>query len=132
MLSPSRLNDFLGCEYRTWLDDGELLAADARAVAGQALSRLLNVTDGLFGEGLRTLVVVTTTEPLRSCTRRWSAPAAAGPGSSSRRSPPTRPTPGCPRGAPPTGRAATLAELFALAGGGVVPSRVAVGITAAR
>lgn len=45
-------------------DAGELLAADARAVAGQALSRLLNLTDGLLGIGLRTLVLATTNEPL--------------------------------------------------------------------
>ena len=46
-------------------DAGELLAADARAVAGQALSRLLNLSDGLLGEGLRVVVLVTTNEPLR-------------------------------------------------------------------
>lgn len=45
-------------------DAGELLAADARATAGQALSRLLNLTDGLLGEGLRASVLVTTNEPL--------------------------------------------------------------------
>jgi len=46
-------------------DSGELLAADARALAGQALSRLLNLSDGLLGEGLRVIVLVTTNEPLR-------------------------------------------------------------------
>ena len=46
-------------------DAGEYLAADARAVAGQALSRLLNLSDGLLGAGLRSLVLVTTNEPLR-------------------------------------------------------------------
>lgn len=46
-------------------DAGELLAADARAVAGQALSRLLNLTDGLLGAGMRVIVLVTTNEPLR-------------------------------------------------------------------
>ena len=46
-------------------DAGELLAADARAVAGQAVSRLLNLTDGLLGVGLRAIVLVTTNEPLR-------------------------------------------------------------------
>lgn len=46
-------------------DSGELLAADARATAGQALSRLLNLSDGLLGEGLRAIVLVTTNEPLR-------------------------------------------------------------------
>lgn len=46
-------------------DSGELLTADARERTGQALSRLLNVTDGLIGQGLNALVLVTTNEPLR-------------------------------------------------------------------
>jgi hypothetical protein len=46
-------------------DTGELLAADARVTAGQGLSRFLNVVDGLIGQGLRVLVLVTTNEPLR-------------------------------------------------------------------
>ncbi len=33
-------------------DSGELLAADARERTGQALSRLLNVTDGMLGQGM--------------------------------------------------------------------------------
>jgi hypothetical protein len=45
-------------------DAGELIAADARATAGQALSRLLNVADGLLGQGTRTLVLITTNEPV--------------------------------------------------------------------
>jgi hypothetical protein len=45
-------------------DTGELLAADARAQAGQGLSRFLNVVDGLIGQGLRILVLVTTNEEL--------------------------------------------------------------------
>ena len=46
-------------------DTGELLAADAKERTGQGLSRLLNVVDGLIGQGLRVLVLVTTNEPLR-------------------------------------------------------------------
>jgi len=46
-------------------DAGELIAADARAVTGQALSRLLNVADGLLGQGTRTLVLITTNEPVK-------------------------------------------------------------------
>lgn len=46
-------------------DAGELIAADARAAAGQGLSRFLNVVDGLIGQGLRILVLVTTNEELR-------------------------------------------------------------------
>ena len=45
-------------------DSGELLTADARQRTGQALSRLLNATDGLLGQSTNTLVLVTTNEPL--------------------------------------------------------------------
>jgi Domain of unknown function (DUF5925) len=45
-------------------DTGELLSADARIQAGQGLSRFLNVVDGLIGQGLRILVLVTTNEEL--------------------------------------------------------------------
>ena len=45
-------------------DAGELIAADARALAGQALSRLLNVADGVIGQGTRTLILITTNEPV--------------------------------------------------------------------
>jgi len=47
-------------------DADEIIAADARDRAGQALSRLLNLTDGLLGQGLRTLVMITTNEPISS------------------------------------------------------------------
>jgi hypothetical protein len=46
-------------------DAGELIAADARAVTGQALSRLLNVADGVLGQGTRTLLLITTNEPVK-------------------------------------------------------------------
>lgn len=42
-----------------------MLAEDARATGGQALSRFLNVVDGLIGQGLDLFVLVTTNEPLR-------------------------------------------------------------------
>jgi hypothetical protein len=45
-------------------DTGELLSADARQVVGAGLSRFLNVVDGLIGQGLRVLVLVTTNEPI--------------------------------------------------------------------
>jgi hypothetical protein len=56
-------------------DTGELLAADARISAGQGLSRFLNVVDGLIGQGLRVLVLVTTNEEIRRL-----HPAVARPG----------------------------------------------------
>ena len=117
--NPRRLTDGTTPWRLLILEDaGELLAADARAVAGQALSRLLNITDGLLGEGLRALVVVTTNEPLRRLHeavvrpgRCWAqvelGPLAA----------PDADAWLAARGAEPAGREATLAELFALAGG---------------
>jgi len=46
-------------------DTGELLGADAKTQTGQGLSRLLNVVDGILGQGLRVLVLVTTNDDLR-------------------------------------------------------------------
>lgn len=43
-------------------DCDELVRADAKRGTGQALSRLLNLTDGLLGQGLNVLVCLTTNE----------------------------------------------------------------------
>lgn len=45
-------------------DAGELLAADAAERSGQGFSRILNATDGMLGQGLPVLVLVTTNEPV--------------------------------------------------------------------
>ncbi|KKN84399.1 hypothetical protein LCGC14_0288610 [marine sediment metagenome] len=45
-------------------DAGELLAEDARQREGQALSRFLNLSDGMIGQGMRVIALVTTNEPL--------------------------------------------------------------------
>jgi hypothetical protein len=45
-------------------DAGEFLQPDAKHVKGQALSRLLNVCDGVLGQAMRALVLITTNEPL--------------------------------------------------------------------
>jgi SpoVK/Ycf46/Vps4 family AAA+-type ATPase len=45
-------------------DTGELLGIDAKLDSGQGLSRLLNIVDGLLGQGLRLLVLITTNEPI--------------------------------------------------------------------
>jgi hypothetical protein len=45
-------------------DAGELMDVSARAEIGQGLSRLLNLTDGLLGQGARTILLVTTNEPI--------------------------------------------------------------------
>jgi hypothetical protein len=47
-------------------DAGELLSVDARERTGQALSRLLNTTDGILGQGMNVIMLVTTNEPLGS------------------------------------------------------------------
>ena len=47
-------------------DSGELMSASARADAGQGLSRLLNLTDGILGQGLDLMVLITTNEPIGS------------------------------------------------------------------
>jgi hypothetical protein len=56
-------------------DTGELLSADARERTGQGLSRFLNVVDGLIGQGLRVIVLVTTNEEIKKL-----HPAVARPG----------------------------------------------------
>lgn len=44
-------------------DSGEFLKKDAKAEKGQAFGRLLNLTDGLVGQGLKLIILVTTNEP---------------------------------------------------------------------
>jgi hypothetical protein len=46
-------------------DADELIRADARVDAGGAMSRLLNLTDGILGHGLRVLLLITTNEAMR-------------------------------------------------------------------
>jgi Domain of unknown function (DUF5925)/ATPase family associated with various cellular activities (AAA) len=63
------VDDDLGDDERPWRlvvleDAGELMDASARAEVGQGLSRLLNLTDGLLGQGVRCILLVTTNEPL--------------------------------------------------------------------
>lgn len=45
-------------------DAGELMLADARHSEGQALSRLLNITDGILGEGRNLIIAITTNEDI--------------------------------------------------------------------
>ena len=45
-------------------DCDELIRSDAKPGAGQALARLLNLTDGLMGQGLKLIVALTTNERL--------------------------------------------------------------------
>lgn len=43
-------------------DAGELVGAEARSQTGQALSRLLNAVDGMFGQGTKCVLMITTNE----------------------------------------------------------------------
>lgn len=54
-------------QWRTLVveDADELLREDAKDRVGQALSRLLNLGDGLLGQGLRVQVLITTNEPVK-------------------------------------------------------------------
>ncbi|HEU4349764.1 MAG TPA: AAA family ATPase, partial [Actinoplanes sp.] len=47
-------------------DCGEFLRVDAKQAMGQGLSRLLNLTDGLLGQGRNALIAITTNEELAS------------------------------------------------------------------
>lgn len=98
-------------------DCDELIRGDARQTSGQALSRLLNLTDGLLGQGRDVLVAVTTNEDLSR-----AHPAVTRPGRCLARievGPLSYPEAtawlGHGTGVPPGG--ATLAELYALRAG---------------
>lgn len=97
-------------------DCDELIRADAKPGAGQSLGRLLNLTDGIVGQGLTVLVAITTNEPLDRLhpaivrPGRCFADIAVGPLS---RAESLRWLEGI-HSVPPEG--ATLAELFALRG----------------
>lgn len=45
-------------------DCDELLSADAKHRSGQGLARLLNLVDGMIGQGMKIGVLITTNEPL--------------------------------------------------------------------
>ena len=45
-------------------DCDELIRAEAKHASGQALSRLLNLTDGMLGQGRRVLIAITTNEDI--------------------------------------------------------------------
>lgn len=45
-------------------DAGQFVNKNADTTTGQAFSRLLNVTDGMIGQGMRVIVLITTNQPL--------------------------------------------------------------------
>ncbi len=46
-------------------DADEMLREDAKSRVGQSLSRLLNLGDGILGQGMKVLVMITTNEPMQ-------------------------------------------------------------------
>jgi hypothetical protein len=101
-------------------DADELIRADARIDGGASMGRLLNLTDGILGHGLRVLLVVTTNESMRGL-----HPAVVRPGRcladvEFRAFSPTEAATwlGAAAAAPPDG--STLAELYRIRGD-VVP-----------
>jgi hypothetical protein len=95
-------------------DCDELISGDAKAATGQALSRLLNLTDGLLGQGRDVLVAITTNEPLAAL-----HPAVVRPGRCLAqvevgRLSPTEAAAWLGRSDAVVGGGATLAELYAL------------------
>jgi len=59
-------------------DCDELLSADAKDRAGQGLARLLNLVDGLIGQGLKLNVIITTNEPVNAFHQAVSRPGRCG------------------------------------------------------
>lgn len=59
-------------------DCDDLLAADAKYAGGQGLARLLNLVDGLIGQGLRIAVLITTNDPISGFHPAVSRPGRCG------------------------------------------------------
>jgi hypothetical protein len=99
-------------------DTGELLSADAKERTGQGLSRFLNVVDGLLGQGLRLLVLVTTNELLRNLHPAVSRPGRCASAVEFAPFPPDEAAEWlAAHGREPERRRRTLAELYARAAG---------------
>ncbi|MGA5302426.1 DUF5925 domain-containing protein [Nucisporomicrobium flavum] len=95
-------------------DCDELISGEAKASAGQSLSRLLNLTDGLLGQGRNALIAITTNEDLASLHPAVVRPGRCLASIQVGRLPYAEATAwlGTPQGIGPDG--ATLAELYAL------------------
>jgi len=95
-------------------DSGEYLRADANARIGQGLSRLLNLSDGLVGQGLKLLILMTTNESAEdlhpAVTRAGRCLAEIRFGEFT---PAEADAWRAARGVAPTGKPASLAELYA-------------------
>lgn len=98
-------------------DSGEFLTPDAPAAVGQGFSRLMNITDGMLGEGMRVILLLTTNTEIRKLHPAASRPGRAASNLTFRELDADSATAwlaarGVDIGAP---RAMSLAELYALA-----------------
>jgi Domain of unknown function (DUF5925)/ATPase family associated with various cellular activities (AAA) len=55
-------------------DSGEMIAADAKEVMGQAMSRMLNLSDGILGQGGKNIMLISTNEKLENLNEAASRP----------------------------------------------------------
>jgi SpoVK/Ycf46/Vps4 family AAA+-type ATPase len=79
LLTESRDGSDGGMRRRPWRllvveDAGELLSRDAKVRQGQGLSRLLNLSEGLIGQGVRVLILISTNEKLHALNEAVSRP----------------------------------------------------------
>ena len=102
-------------------DCDELISAEAKQSSGQALSRLLNITDGMLAQGRKVLIGLTTNEPI---SRLHAAVARPGRCLAQIEVGPLDPAEASRWLGRPIGREATLAELYALKSGNPQLSRV--------
>jgi Domain of unknown function (DUF5925)/ATPase family associated with various cellular activities (AAA) len=58
-------------------DCGSLFTANARQESGQALSRLLNLADGMLGQGRQAIIALTTNEPVTALHEAVTRPGRA-------------------------------------------------------
>jgi hypothetical protein len=98
-------------------DCDELIRAEAKHGSGQSLARLLNITDGLPGHGVKLLVAITTNEPLSRLHPAVTRPGRCIAQIEVGRLSPKESRAWLGRPAPVPSDGATLAELYALRDG---------------
>ncbi|HEY4267290.1 MAG TPA: AAA family ATPase [Galbitalea sp.] len=110
-------------------DADEYLRSDARERSGPALGRLLNLTDGLLGEGTRTLVLLTTNDAIGRIHPAVQRPGRCRASIEFPALSVAEAAAWCPAEITPPKSSATLAELFALARGrDVIEPEVGAGL----
>lgn len=97
-------------------DCDEVMRADAKSGAGQAMARLLNLTDGLLGQGMDVVVAISTNEPVSRLHPAVTRPGRCIAQVEVGRLSPAEARAWLGRSVPIAHDGATLAELFALRG----------------